>query len=196
MCIRSAPHENHSKLQASTTTQAYKTHSSFLPCRHWTKINTSSSPNRREKLCVCQCFFSFFFFPSFFHSFFLFFFLEIKLTSLPPHRHYKKPQAGHLTGINKLVQAYRPTGLRQTDKLIATQAAKLQAWHHTDVNKTTRLPPDRQQNYNLTATQAKNYKLTATQAKDYKLTATQMWQKTTSLPPHRQQNYRLTATQA
>ena len=93
--------------------------------------------------------------------------------SLPPYRHYKKPQAGRLTGINKLVQAYRPTGLRQTHKLIATQAAKLQAWHHTDVNNTTRLPPDRQQNYKLAATQAKNYKLTATQAKDYKLAATQ-----------------------
>ena len=55
--------------------------------------------------------------------------------SLPPYRHYKKPQAGRLTGINKLVQAYRPTGLRQTHKLIATQAAKLQACRHTDLNK-------------------------------------------------------------
>ena len=117
----------------------------------------------------------FFFFLPFFLPFFLsIFFLEIQLTSLPPHRQYKKPQAGHLTGINKLVQAYRPTGLRQTHKLIATQAAKLQAWHHTDVNKTTRLPLDRQQNYKLAATQGKNYKLTATQAKDYKLAATQM----------------------
>ena len=121
---------------------------------------------------VCKRFFFFFFLP-FFLPFFLSTFLEIKHTRLPPHRHYKKPQAGHLTGINKLVQTYHSTGLRQTHKLIAPQAAKLQVWHHTDVNKTTRLPPDRQQNYKLAATQAKNYKLTATQAKDYKLAATQ-----------------------
>ena len=108
--------------------------------------------------------------------------------SLPPHRHYKKPQAGRLTGINKLpvVQAYRPTGLRQTHKLIDTQAAKLQACRHTDLNKTTILPPDRQQNYKPAATQATNYKLTATQAKDYKLATTQASHK----------NYKLNATQA
>ena len=142
-----------------------------------------------------NAFFSSFFFPSFFRSFFLLF-LEIKHTRLPPHRHYKKPQAGHLTGINKLVQTYHSTGLTQTHKLIATQAAKLQAWHHTDVNNTTRLPPDRQQNYKLAATQAKNYKLTATQAKDYKLAATQATKLQACCHTGTEQNYKPAATQA
>ena len=33
-----------------------------------------------------------------------------------------KPQAARLTGISEQVQAYRPRGLIQTRKLIATQA--------------------------------------------------------------------------
>ena len=132
-----------------------------------------------------NAFFSSFFFPSFFRSFFLLF-LEIKHARLPPHRHYKKTQAGHLTGINKLVQTYHSTGLRQTHKLIAPQAAKLQAWHHTDINKTTSLLQHRQK---TTSSQPHRRKITS-------LPPHRRNTKTTSLPPHRQQNYKLAATQA
>ena len=58
-----------------------------------------------------------------------------------------KPQVGRVTGINEQVQAYRPTGLIQTHKLIATG------------EKTTILPPHRRntENYKVAATQATKF---------------------------------------
>ena len=116
-----------------------------------------------------------------------------------------KPQAGHLTGINKQVQAYHPPHRlnntntqadshtcntenissqpyrRKNYNRAATQATKLRACCHTG-NKTTSLPPHRRN------TKPQAYSHTG---KNYKLAAAQASYKTTSLPSHMQPKYKL-----
>ena len=110
-----------------------------------------------------------------------------------------KPQAGHLTGINKQVQAYHPP-----HRLNNTNT---QADSHTCNTENISSQPYRRKNYNRAATQATKLRACCHTANKtasfqphrqpkYKLAATQASYKTTSSRPHRQQNYKLTATQA
>ena len=97
------------------------------------------------------------------------------------HRHNHKLAVSQ--AYTNIVQAYRHTGLIQTHKLIATQAAKLPTCHYTGVTQKLQacrhtgnrskslLPHSLEQNYKLTATRAKNYKPAATQLQAKKLPA-------------------------